>query len=66
MQGIILVCAALVHHQKGEESVALGVLGRAIKQLEFSKAFYGGFKVAGLRGRSEEMIRKGRLEGFRV
>ena len=66
LQGIILVCAALVHHQKGEESVALGVLGRAIKQLEFSKAFYGGFKVAGLRGRSEEMIRKGRLEGFRV
>jgi uncharacterized protein len=33
IQGVILVCAAFVHHQKGEEGVALGVLRRAEKQI---------------------------------
>jgi uncharacterized protein len=66
LQGIILVCAAYVHHQKGEMSVALGVLERAVKQLEFSRASYGGFTVARMRHASEEMLRERRFSKYTV
>ena len=49
LQGIILVCAAFVHHQKGEDGVALGVLERGAKQLEFPLETYGGFNIPLLR-----------------
>jgi len=66
LQGIILVCAAFVHHQKGEEAVALGVLGRAIKQLNFSESVYGGFNVAGLEKDADKIIRSREFTNFRV
>jgi hypothetical protein len=49
LQGVILVCAAFVHHQKGEETVGLGVLGRAARQLDFPQDVYGGIDVARLK-----------------
>jgi hypothetical protein len=66
LQGIILVCAAFVHHQKGEEAVALGVLGRAVKQLEYSAPDYGGFKVDELRRSVEEVIKSREFFNFHV
>ena len=49
LQGIILVCAAYVHHQKGEEDVALSVLGRGAKLLESPLQKYGVFDLAFIR-----------------
>ena len=66
LQGIILVCAAFVHHQKGEEAVAIGILGRAVKQLEYSAPTYGGFKVDRLRQDVDEAIRTREFLNFRV
>ena len=66
LQGIILVCAAFVHHQKGEEAVALGVLGRAVRQLESPEHEYGGFDVAGLKKRVDDIIQTREFVNFRV
>lgn len=66
LQGIILVCAAYVHHQKGEDSVALGVLGRAVKQLDFPEGDYGGFDVAELKKRAEEVMESRQFVTFRA
>jgi len=66
LQGIILVCAAFVHHQKGEEAVALGVLGRAVKQLDYSEPEYGGFNVVDLKRRVGEIIQSREFSNFRA
>jgi len=42
LQGVILTCAAFVHHQKGEDEVALGVLRRAERQLLVRRTDYLG------------------------
>ncbi|MDE1852153.1 MAG: DUF309 domain-containing protein [Thaumarchaeota archaeon] len=66
LQGIILVCAALVHHQKGEEDVSLGVLRRALAQIEYSEPEYGGFAVTGLRRNVEDILQSKKVSNFRV
>jgi hypothetical protein len=66
VQGIILVCAAFVHHQKGEDEVALRVLGRALKQLDFEAQHYHGIGVSSLRRRAEGIISSRRFETFRI
>ena len=66
LQGIILVCAAYVHHQKGEDAVGLGVLKRAIPQLTFSDPAYGGFSVEGLRSSSQRTLRSGSFSTFQI
>jgi hypothetical protein len=66
LQGIILVCAAFVHHQKGKDEVALSVLRRAVKQLDFGAPRYNAIDVNSLRRRAERMISSGRFETFRI
>jgi hypothetical protein len=66
LQGIILVCAAFVHHQKGEDEVALSVLRRAVKQLDFGAPRYNGIEVDSLRRYAERIISSGRFETFRI
>jgi hypothetical protein len=65
LQGMILVCAAFVHHQKGEEAVALGVLPRAVKQLEFPEANFGGFDIPLLKRTVNEIIQSQKFWNFR-
>ncbi len=66
LQGIILVCAAFVHHQKGEDSVALGVLKRANNQLEFSAAEYHGLSVSAMRQHVEKILETRSFSNFRI
>lgn len=66
LQGIILVCAAFVHHQKGEEAVALGVMARAVKQLEYPEPEYGGFDVSDMKREVKEIIQSREFWNFRV
>lgn len=65
LQGLILVCAGFVHHQKGEARVALGVFRRAAALLGYPRD-YGGFRVPALRQNVEELIRSGRVTNFRL
>ena len=66
VQGIILVCAAFVHHQKGEGAVALSVLKRASKQLDLGEETYHGIDVTALKLKVEQMISAGAFEVFRI
>ncbi|MDG6991165.1 MAG: DUF309 domain-containing protein [Nitrososphaerota archaeon] len=66
LQGVILICAALVHHQKGEDAVALGILERAVRMLRPSQPSYGPFRVDRLKAGSEEILRRKRFISFEV
>jgi uncharacterized protein len=66
LQGIILVCAAFVHHQKGEEAVALGVLGRAVRQLAYSGPVYAGFNMDELKRSVAEILQTRNFWNFRI
>jgi len=66
LQGIILVCAAYVHHQKGEEVVAVGVLGRGAKLLESPMQEYGVFDLAKIRTEVLRMLEARAITGFRI
>jgi len=66
LQGIILVCAAFVHHQKNEDGVALGVLQRAARQLDYPEPSYGGFQTARLRENVSGILSRKAFSNFRV
>ncbi|MDG6963617.1 MAG: DUF309 domain-containing protein [Nitrososphaerota archaeon] len=66
LQGIILVCAAFVHHQKGEAEVAIGIMRRARPQLIYPSPKYCGFDVGALRANVETVIQTGHFSNFRV
>jgi hypothetical protein len=66
LQGLILVCAAFVHHQKGEEAVALGVLRRAMPQLVFPAGTYRGFDTAEIRSNAQKVLDSQEFSNFRV
>lgn len=66
LQGLILVCAAFVHHQKGEEPVALGVLRRASKQLDYPTPDYRGLKVGSLAGKVDDILSGGQFSVFKL
>jgi uncharacterized protein len=66
LQGLILVCAAFVHHQKGEEEIGMGVLRRAIKQLDYPAREYGGFNISKLRQEVEELLQSQKFSNFLV
>jgi hypothetical protein len=66
LQGLILLCAAFVHGQKGEEEVALGILRRALPLLVWSHRTYYEVEVAGIRERVGRMVAEGSLSVFAV
>ncbi|MBI3840841.1 MAG: DUF309 domain-containing protein [Thaumarchaeota archaeon] len=66
LQGVILICAAFVHHQKGEDQVGLGVLRRAVNQLDFPTKTYGGMDVTSLRSNAEHTLETKKFSLFEV
>jgi len=66
VQGVILVCAAFVHQQKGEQKIALGVLERAERQLTYSGPDYMGISVAGLKGQVDIMLAREAIRPFPI
>jgi len=66
LQGLILVCAAFVHHQKGEEEVALGIVRRALPLLVWEGDLYHRIDVSALRERLSREPGIGSLSLFEV
>ncbi len=66
LQGLILVCAAFVHHQKGEDKVAMGVLRRANAQLAYGSDRYYGINVVALSRRVGEILSAGSFQVFEI
>jgi Domain of unknown function (DUF309) len=65
VQGVILVCAAFVHHQKGEDEVAKGVLRRALRQLHLPEEYLG-LDPARIANAAERILSDGRFRPFRL
>ena len=66
LQGMILVCAGFVHHQKGEDEVGLGVLRRSEPLMELADGNYGGLDIARLKHNVRKTLLTGRFVNFRV
>lgn len=66
LQGMILVCAAHVHEQKGEHPVAVGILKRAIGQLSYPGGRYHGVDVDALARDARIALESGSLTPFSI
>ena len=55
VQGIILLAVAFAHRQKNENSIGIGMLGRALEKLGDSPAVYGTIDVDRIRNKIKEM-----------
>lgn len=66
LQAIILVCAALVHEQRGEREVALGIYRRALPRISWEAGRYHGIDVDGLRKHVQEGLAKDDVSPFRI
>ena len=66
VQAIILVCAALVHNQRGERGVALGIYRRALPQIAWREREYHAIDVPRLRREVERSLDRGELPPFRI
>ena len=66
VQGLILVCAALVHEQRKEPEVALGIYRRALPQIEWEERLYHGIDVPHLRSKVEGSIANGIVAPFKI
>lgn len=63
LQGLILLAAAYVHFQKGEETVALSILGRVIFRLgAFGGSSYQGLDISTLRRLLKDMEDAGSVQ----
>jgi uncharacterized protein len=66
IQGVILVCAAFVHHQKGEEGVALGVLRRAEKQISLKNVEHLGIDSKALQEEVGRILKTSVFKPFHI
>jgi len=66
LQGMILVCAAYVHHQKGEEGVALSVLRRGAKMLQSLPGENDVLNLSVVRTNVLRLLESGTITGFRI
>jgi uncharacterized protein len=67
LQGMILVCAAFVHHQKDDDDVvALGILERASVLLEYRQGVYGGIDIPRLKSETGRIRESGKFTRMSV
>ncbi len=66
LQGMILVCAAFVHHQKGEDNVGFGILRRALVLLSYTGDEYGGFRADKMKKKASQIIAQKTFSTFTV
>ena len=66
VQGIILVAAALVHHQKFEDDICSSILGRALEKLNNSNGKYCRINIDALRSTVTDMRESGNMAPFLI
>lgn len=66
VQGIILVAVAFAHEQANEESIGVGMLGRALEKLGASPSMYHSIDVDRMRTKAIEMQRAKKLTRFEI
>ena len=66
VQGIILVAVAFAHEQENEESIGIGMLGRALEKLGDSPSLYYSIDVDRIRKKAIEMQQANKLTRFEI
>jgi len=66
VQGIILVAVAFAHEQANEESIGIGMLGRALEKLGTSPSMYHSIDVDRIRKKTVEMQQAKKLTRFEI
>ena len=66
LNGLILVAAAFVHHEKNENEICVSILERAIMKLERASGYYFGIRVDEIKDRISEIIKTGNIEDFAI
>ena len=66
VQGIILVAVAFAHEQENEESIGIGMLGRALEKLGTSPSMYYSIDVDRIRKKTLEMQQAKKLTRFEI
>jgi uncharacterized protein len=66
VQGLILVAVAFAHSQKNDDSIGIGVLGRALEKLGNSPAEYHSIDVEKIRNKVKKMKTKNQLSIFKI
>ena len=66
VQGIILVAVAFAHEQENEESIGIGMLGRALEKLGTSPSMYYSIDVDRIRKKATEMQQAKKLARFEI
>jgi uncharacterized protein len=66
LQGVILVCAAFVHHQKDQDDVGLGILKRAAPLLKHPDPKYKGLDVIAMERNVSAVLASRDFLSFRV
>ena len=66
LQGLILIAAALVHMQKGEDDVALSILSRAHEKFRNEKGVYCGIDISKLEKIIGSMLSSRKPAVFRI
>lgn len=66
IQGMILVAAALVHHQKDEGAIALSIFGRASQKLQNAPDECYDIDIGAIRTKVDSMIASGVPEPFMI
>lgn len=64
LNGLILVAAAFVHHEKNEDEICVSILKRAIMKLERANGYYFGIRVDKIKDRISGIVRTGNIERF--
>ncbi len=64
LQGIILICAAFVHMQKGEDDIAYTILNRALPKLKLDN--YDSIDVKFIKNKVMKIIENRVLEQFKI
>lgn len=66
LNGLILIAAGLVHYQKDERDICLGILQRAIEKLANADGVYFGLDVAATKGEIEKILESRRVHTFKI
>ena len=66
LNGIILVAAAFVHHEKDEQEICISILRRAMAKLDNGHGFYAGIDVDRLATKVVEILNSGRITRFTI
>jgi uncharacterized protein len=64
LNGLILIAAAFVHHEKNENEICISILKRALMKLERTSGYYFGIKLDEIKDRISEIVKTGNIQRF--